>query len=136
MQRKMVCHYFTGTPLRFTNRNNCGRIFSEECLNTGILKLIFLKGAPKLFHSFSLNRNNFSMTQKSLGRIHESSDILQHWIEEISQRNSNVSSSDADPSPCSKVLNIGSIITRKLSNTLSNMKINHNGHPVFSNNQQ
>ena len=136
MQRKMVCHYFTGTPLRFTNRNNCGKIFSEEFLNTGILKSIFLKGAPKLFHSFSLNRNNFSMTQKSLGRIHESSDILQHWIEEISQRNSNVSSSDADPSPCSKVLNIGSIITRKLSNTLSNMKINHNGHPVFSNNQQ
>ena len=79
--------------------------------------------------------NHFSMTQKSLARIHESSDILQHWIEELSQRNSNVSS-DADPSPCSKVLNIGSIITRKLSTTLSNMKIKHNGYPLYSNNHQ
>ena len=74
------------------------------------------------------------MTQISLARIHESSDILQHWIGEL-QRNSNLSK-DADPSPCSKVLNIGSIITRKLSTTLTNMKIMHNGHPVYSDNHQ
>ena len=35
MRRKMVCHYFTGTQLRFTNRNNWGRIYLEECLNIG-----------------------------------------------------------------------------------------------------
>ena len=61
------------------------------------------------------------MTTKSLERIAESPQVLQHWIEELSLRNANVSS-EADPSPCSKVPNIGDIITRKLSTSLANIK--------------
>ena len=61
MLRKMVCHCSTGTQLHFTNRNNWGRISSEECLNTGKQKIVL-----KIFQKFPHKSGTISRWLKYL----------------------------------------------------------------------
>ena len=57
------------------------------------------------------------MTKASVDDIYESTNILRSRILEVARVTENLTG-DADPSPCSKVLNIENIITQKLQSVL------------------